>query len=53
MEPYFQAGDGFLAARIIALVELGALEGRGNLTNIRQSEVRLRIQALTGGADTA
>jgi hypothetical protein len=33
--------------------ELGVLEGRGNLMNIRQSEVRLRDQALTGGAGTA
>ena len=41
-EPYFQAGDMILAARIIALVELGVLEGRGNLMNIRESEVRLR-----------
>jgi hypothetical protein len=41
MEPYFQAGDAILAARIIALVELGVLEARGNLMNIRQSEVRL------------
>jgi hypothetical protein len=50
---YGQAGDAILAARIIALVELGVLEGRGNLMNIRQSEVRLRNQALMGGADTA
>jgi len=42
IEPYFQAGDGILAARIIALVELGVLERRGNLMNIWQSEVRLR-----------
>jgi hypothetical protein len=48
MEPYFEAGDGILAARIIALVELGVLEGRGNLMNIRQSEVRLSNQALAG-----
>jgi Protein of unknown function len=40
-EALFQAGDGILSARIIALVELGRLEGRGNLSNIRQSEVRL------------
>jgi hypothetical protein len=40
-EPYFQAGDAILAARIIALVELGVLEGRGDLMNIQQSEVRL------------
>jgi Protein of unknown function/Domain of unknown function (DUF1835) len=53
MEPYFQAGDGILAARVVALVECGLLEGRGNLMNIRQSEVRLRNQALGGGADTA
>jgi hypothetical protein len=53
MEPYFQAGDGILAARIIALVELAGLEGRGNLMNIGQSEVRLRNQALRGGAGTA
>jgi hypothetical protein len=44
MEPYFQAGDGILAARVFALVEAGVLEGRGDLTNIRQSEVRLRDQ---------
>jgi hypothetical protein len=48
MEPYFQAGDGILAARIIALVELGVLEGHGNLMNIQQSRVRLRNQALSG-----
>jgi len=41
MEPYFQAGDRILAARIFALVEAGVLEGRGDLTDIRQSEVRL------------
>jgi Protein of unknown function/Domain of unknown function (DUF1835) len=41
MEPYFQAGDLILAARIFALVEAGVLEGRGDLTDIRQSEVRL------------
>jgi hypothetical protein len=51
-EPYFQAGDAILAARIIALVELGVLEGRGDLMNVRQSEVRLRDQA-DGGAGTA
>jgi hypothetical protein len=41
MEPYFQAGDGILAERIIALVETGVLEGRGDLMDIRRSEVRL------------
>src|SRR5262245_17356021 len=41
MEPYFQAGDGILAARVFALVEAGVLEGRGDLTDIRQSDVRL------------
>ncbi len=41
MEPYFQAGDLLLSARIPALVELGLLEGRGNLLDIRASEVRL------------
>jgi hypothetical protein len=40
-EPYFQAGDGVLAARIPVLVEQGLLEGRGNLLDIRASEVRL------------
>jgi hypothetical protein len=40
-EPYFQAGDGVLAARILVLVEQGLLEGRGNLLDIRASEVRL------------
>ena len=30
-----------LGARIIALVEGGVLEGRGNLWNIQQSDVRL------------
>jgi uncharacterized protein DUF3658/uncharacterized protein DUF1835 len=44
LEPYFQAGDGILAARVFALVEAGVLEGRGDLTDIRQSEVRLRDQ---------
>src|SRR5262245_2399921 len=53
MEPYFQAGDGILAARVIALVELGVFEGRGNLMNIRQSEVCLRNQATRCGAGTA
>jgi uncharacterized protein DUF3658/uncharacterized protein DUF1835 len=41
MEPYFQAGDGILSARIPDLVERGLLEGRGNLLDIRGSEVRL------------
>jgi hypothetical protein len=41
MEPYFQAGDGILAARIPALVQLGRLNGRGNLLDMRASEVRL------------
>jgi hypothetical protein len=41
MEPYFQAGDGILAVRVFALVEAGVLEGRGDLTDIRQSDVRL------------
>ena len=41
MEPYYQAGDWLLAARVIALVEAGVLEGRGDLWNIQQSEVRL------------
>jgi hypothetical protein len=40
-DPYFQAGDMILAVRLIALVEAGVLEGRGDLTDIRQSEVRL------------
>jgi hypothetical protein len=40
-DPYFQAGDGILAARVFALVEAGVLEGRGDLTDIRQSDVRL------------
>jgi hypothetical protein len=53
MEPYFQAGDGILAARILALVELGVLEGRGDLMNIRKSEVRLRDQAAWDGAGSA
>jgi Protein of unknown function len=53
MQPYFQAGDWLLAARIIALVELGVLEGRGDLMNIQQSEVRLRNQAPTDVAGTA
>ena len=46
--PYFQAGDGILAVRVIALVEAGMLEGRGDLKNMRQSEVRLANQS-TGG----
>jgi hypothetical protein len=41
MEPYFQVGDGILAARIPVLVEQGLLEGRGNLHDMRASEVRL------------
>ena len=40
-EPYFQAGEMILGARIIALVEGGVLEGRGDLWNIQQSDVRL------------
>ena len=40
-EPYFQAGEMILGARIIALVEAGVLEGRGDLWNIQQSDVRL------------
>jgi len=40
-DPYFQAGDGVLAARIPVLVAQGLLEGRGNLLDIRASEVRL------------
>ena len=52
-EPYFQAGDAILAARISALVELGVLEARGNPMNIRQSEVRLCNQALSGGGGAA
>ena len=40
-DPYFQAGDGVLAARIPVLVEQGLLEGRGNLLDMRASEVRL------------
>jgi hypothetical protein len=39
-----------LAARIIALVELGVLEGRGDLSNIQGSEVRLSSQALSDGS---
>jgi hypothetical protein len=41
--------DLILAARIIALVEFGVLEGRGDLMNIQGSEVRLRNQALSDG----
>jgi hypothetical protein len=40
-QPYFQTGEGLLAARVIALVEGGVLEGRGDLWNIQQSDVRL------------
>jgi hypothetical protein len=53
MEPYFQAGDWILAARVVGLVESGLLEGRGNLMDIRQSEVRLPNQAQEGDANTA
>jgi hypothetical protein len=52
MEPYFQSGDWILAARVIALVEGGLLEGRGNLMDIRQSEVRLSNKAQEGDANT-
>jgi hypothetical protein len=52
-EPYFQAGDGILAARVFALVEARVLEGRGDLTNIRQSEVRLANQSTGGDGSTA
>jgi uncharacterized protein DUF3658 len=48
MEPFFQAGDGILAARITALVEAGELEGRGDLTDIQQSEVRLKQRKPSG-----
>lgn len=41
LEPYFQAGDGVLASRIPVLVEQGLLDGRGNLLDMRASEVRL------------
>jgi uncharacterized protein DUF3658 len=44
MEPYFQAGDGILANRVVALVEAGLLEERGNLLNMRECEVRLANQ---------
>ena len=44
MEPYFQAGDGILANRVVALVEARLLEARGNLLNMRESEVRLANQ---------
>jgi hypothetical protein len=44
MEPYFQAGDGILADRVVALVKLGLLGGRGNLHDIRDSEVRIPIK---------
>ena len=53
MEPYFQAGDGILANRIVALVEAGLLEGRGNLLNMRDSDVRLANQAHVDGAGAA
>jgi len=39
--PYFQTGELLLAARVIALVEGGVLEGRGDLWNIQQSDVPL------------
>lgn len=40
-ENLFQVGDLFLASRVRALVEAGQLEGRGDLSQIRYSEVRL------------
>jgi hypothetical protein len=40
-DEFFQAGDEILSTRIIALVELGLLEGRGNPAKIRECEVRL------------
>jgi len=52
MEPYYQAGDGLLAARVIALIEAGVLEGRGDLMNIQQSDVRLPNQASRSGEGT-
>jgi hypothetical protein len=41
-----------LAARVIALVEAGVLEGRGDLWNIQQSDVRLPNQASRSGEGT-
>jgi hypothetical protein len=43
-DEFLQAGDSILATRVLDLVELGLLEGRGNLMNIRESEVRLAKQ---------
>jgi hypothetical protein len=48
--PWRSSLFGILAARIVALVECGLLEGRGNLMDIRQSEVRLPNQALADAA---
>jgi hypothetical protein len=44
-DEFLQAGDLILATRVLDLVELGLLEGRGNLMNIREGEVRLAKQA--------
>ena len=37
-----QVGDLVLASRIFALIEAGVLQGRGGLTSLRDTEVRLR-----------
>ena len=39
-EPYFQCGDIVLWKRLRALVNAGAVEGRGNMVAMRGSEVR-------------
>jgi hypothetical protein len=39
-DAFLQSGELILSARVIALVELGMLEARGNLMNIQQGEVR-------------
>jgi Protein of unknown function len=51
-DEFFQAGDMILATRVLDLVELGLLEGRGNLMNIRESEVRLARSSQGAGTST-
>ena len=41
---FFQVGEAVLAARIRALAAAGRIEGRGDLSKTRFSEVRLPVQ---------
>ena len=52
-DAFFQSGELILSARVIDLVELGMPEGRGNLMNVQQSEIRLPNQVPTRDAKSA